>query len=199
MSEHDNIARIAAQSFADHVMQDAPARSWRLGQMGRSAYAFRVTWAPGLLAISGDVGSAVYEAWPSFNTIEGAIDLVDKACFSYLNEKAGFRDEFDQDATVESLIKNAYADLRNGHRQELFEQLCDEYGGDANNPVDRKEAVRAFRDDGGLSAERVYGITGDFEAPLYRPPAQARWTYEAAKLWAKHMRAAAQAVPQAAE
>lgn len=199
MSNHEEIARIAESAFAAHVIQDAPARSWRLGKPGTGSYAFRVTWAPGLLSISGDIGSAVYEVWPSFNTVEGAIEFVERACFSYLNEKAGFRDEYDSDLTVESIVQRAYADLRNGHRGEIFDQLCDEYGGDGSKAQDRKEAVREFREDSGLTADRVIGITGDFEDLIYRPPAVARWTYEAAKLWAKHMRAAAQAAPQVAE
>jgi hypothetical protein len=184
-AETDNIARIAALSFAEHVIQDAPSRSWRMGEIGTSAYAFRITWAPGLLAVSGDIGSAVYEVWPAFQTLEGAVSLVAEANLDYLAGKSGVAKEFDRDATVGHLIRYAYHSLRNGHRAGLFKQLCEEYGGDSDDAYDRKEAVRSFRDDADLTAERVMNITGDFEDPRYSLPSSARWTFEAVKLWAK--------------
>lgn len=193
-----NIERIAAQSFAEHVMQGAPAKSWRLGKPGTGAYAFWITWAPGILVVSGDIGSDIYELWPAFNTLESAVDLVSDAGFCYLTSKAGIRDEFDRGETVKLLLEGAYQDLRNGYQQHLFAQLCEEYGGDEGNPIDRKEAARSFRDDYDLTAERVYNITGDFEAPCYRPPSSARWAYEAVKLWAAKMQAAASQTGEAA-
>lgn len=189
-----NIDRIAAKSFAGHVIEDAPSRSWRLGKPGTSCYAFRITWAPGTLAVSGDVGSAVYEVWPAFNTLDGAIDLVSSAGFDYLAAKSGAKKEFDRDETVAHLIRNAYADLRNGYRDSFFKHVCDEYGGDPDDRMDRKEAVREFRDDADLTAERIYSITGDFEAPIYTMPSDARWAFEAVKLWAKMV---AESRPQA--
>lgn len=184
-AETDNIAKIAALSFAEHVIQDAPSRSWRMGKLETSNYAFRITWAPGLLAVSGDIGSTVYEVWPAFQTLEGAIDLVSRAEFDYLASKSRVEKEFDRDATVGHLIRYAYDSLRNGRDNGLFEQLCEEYGGNHNDAYDRKEAVRSFRDDEGLTAERVMNITGDFEDPRYSLPSSARWTFEAVKFWAK--------------
>lgn len=188
MASYDDIRRIAALSFANHAIAEAPARSWRLGKPGTSAYAFRVTWAPGMVALSGDVGTVVYEIWPAFNTLEGAIDLVAQADFSYLASKSGVDKEFDREATVADLIRYAYDGKRQGCRERLFAQLCDEYGGDPDNVVDRKEAVRAFRDDDSLSAERIYGITGDAEDLRYSLPSGARWAFEAVKFWAETMR-----------
>lgn len=198
MSEHENIQRIAALSFAEHVMQDAPAKSWRLGKPGTGAYAFRVTWAAGMLAVGGDLGTAVYEVWPAFNTLEGAVDFVDKANFDYLTSKSEFKEEYDREATVEALIQSAYEGLRHKWQPQLFKQLCDEYGGDENDPADRKDAVRRFRDDDSMSAERIYNLTGDFEGPIHRHTAQARWAFEAVKLWAAKMQAATASVEEAA-
>lgn len=181
----DNIGKIAASSFAAHVIEDQPSRSWRLGKPGTGFYAFRVTWAPGVLTVSGDVGSAVYEIWPAFQTAAGAASLVAMADFDYLAEKSGAKKEFDRDATVKDLIRYAYDNLRNGYRDSVFKLVCDEYGGDPENPLDRKEAMRAFRDDECLTAERVYNITGDFEAPTYSHTSDARWAFEAVKLWAR--------------
>lgn len=189
MSAYDNIATIAALSFAEHVMQDVPAKSWRLGKPGTGAYAFRVTWAVGVLAVSGDLGTAVYEVWPAFNTLEGAVDFVDRANFDYLTSKSEFQKEYDREATVEALIQSAYEGLRHKWQPRLFKQLCDEYGGDESDPADRKDAVRRFREDDTMSAERIYSLTGDFEDPLYRHTAQSRWAFEAVKLWAAKMQA----------
>ena len=189
MDEHLGIAKIAAKSFADHRLTKGPGHSWRMGRPNTGSYSFRVTWCPGVLVVSGDIGSAVYQVWPSFGTLWGAIDLVDQAGFDYLAGKSGVREEFDRDETVSSLVRYAYESLRHGHRESLFKRLCDEYGGDPDRPHDRKEAVRAFRDDDSLTAERVYNITGDFEAPTYSLPASARWTYEALQLWAATMKA----------
>lgn len=188
MSENDTIKRVAAQSFAEHLMEDAPSRSWRLAKPGTGFYAFRVTWAPGMLAISGDIGTCVYEVWPAFQTVNGAVSLVSEAHFDYLAGKSQTKQEVDQEATVQHLLQVAYDDLRGGSRPRLFKLLCDEYGGDHKDPLDRKEAARAFRDDQGLTAERVYNITGDFEAPSYSFPSAARWAFEAVKLWAAKMR-----------
>lgn len=198
MSEHENIAKIAALSFGEHVMQDAPARSWRLGKPGTGAYAFRVTWAVGMVAVSGDIGTAVYEVWPAFQTLKGTIDLVSKAEFDYLTSKSEFEKEYDREATVEALIQSAYECQRRKWQPQLFKQLCDQYGGDENDPADRKDAVRQFRDDASMSAERIYDLTGNFEDPQYRMPPAARWAYEAVKLWAAKMQAATPAAEVAA-
>ncbi len=189
MSSHPDIQKIAALSFADHRLTKGPGYSWRMGKPNTGAYSFRVTWAPGSLTVTGDIGSAVYEVWPSFGTPWSAIDLVSQASFDYLCGKSGVREEFDRDSTVEHLLQSAYSELRYGSRPDLFKQICDEYGGDPDDARDRKEAARAFRDDLNLTAERVYNITCDSEAPSYSYPASARWAYEALKLWAATMRA----------
>lgn len=189
MSQHPDIQKIAALSFADHRLTKGPGRSWRMGKPKTGAYSFRVTWTPGVLIVSGDIGSAVYQVWPSFGTLWSAIDLVSNASFDYLAGKSGVQKEFDRDETVSSLIRYAYESLRSGHQDSFFKHVCDEYGGDPDNYQDRKEAVREFRDDDSLTAERVYNITGDFKAPTYSLPASARWTYEAVHLWAATMQA----------
>lgn len=194
MASHDDIKRIAARVFEGHGMEAAPARSWRLGKPKTSAYAFRVTWAPGMIALSGDVGTVVYEVWPAFATLGGAIDLVNEAHFDYLAGKSGVAKVFDREATVADLVRYAYEDKRQGGRGRLFAWLCDEYGGDPNLLADRKAAVRAFRDDDCLSAERIYGITGDAEDLRYSLPSDARWAYEAVKLWAAMLRQSADAL-----
>lgn len=187
MTSHPDIQRIAKLSFAKHVLTKAPARSWRMGEPGRSAYAFRITWAPGGLAVSGDIGSATYEVWPGFSSVWDAVEFVSHAGFEYFCEKGSLKTEFDRDATVRHLFETAYADLRAGYKVKFFKQICWEYGGDHENHHDREEAARAFCDDDGLTAERVYVITCDSEALIYSYPARARWTYEAARLWAETM------------
>ena len=198
MNAHDNIVRIAAKAFNEHVMHDAPAQSWFLGKPGTSTYAFSITWSPGILCVSGDVGRGVFEHWRAFATLAGSVDLVTDADFDYLCEKGGFAKEFDREATAEHLIEGAYQNWRCGGRPQFFDQVCDEYGGDVEVVRDRKEAVRAFRRDCDLTAERVYRLTGDREDPLYRYPAAARWAFEAVKLWAAKMRAAVPAMGEAA-
>ncbi|SFL17544.1 hypothetical protein [Methylorubrum salsuginis] len=189
MADHTDIQRIAAKSFADHRLTKGPGFSWRMGRSNRSAYSFRVTWAPGVVCVSGDVGEAVYQVWPSFSTLWDAVDFISRADFDYLCEKGNSRKEFDRDATVDGAIQHGYESLRHGSRPDLFERLCDEYGGDADKTRDRKDAVRAFRDDQDLTAARIYDITGDGEDIVYSYPPGARWTYEAAKLWAATMKA----------
>lgn len=198
MNAHDNIVRIAAKAFNEHVMHDAPTQSWFLGKPGTSTYAFSITWSPGILCVSGDVGRGVFEHWRAFATLAGSVDLVTDADFDYLCEKSGFAKEFDREATAEHLIEGAYQNWRCGGRPQFFDQVCDEYGGDVEVVRDRKEAVRAFRRDCDLTAERVYRLTGDCEDPLYRYPAAARWAFEAVKLWAAKMRAAVPAMGEAA-
>lgn len=193
-----NIALIAAQSFADHIMTDEPSRSWRLGKQGTGYHAFRVTWSPGVLTISGDIGSAVYEVWPGLNTVTGSVEFVSRANFDYLSEKGSIKKEFDREATAEHILETAYEYLRTWKDARYIKQVCDEYGGDPADAFDRKEAARALRDDPDLTADRAYDITNDAEVPVYAYPAAARWAFEALKLWAAKMQAASLEAGEAA-
>jgi len=203
------IGIIARQAFADHrLSRRGPGWSWRMARPGTGIYSFRVTWAPGVLVVSGDIGDATYRIWPSAATLWGAIELVHRAGYDYLTGKSTAKTEFDREATVRSLLHHADEAMRWGDFT-AWELIVEHYHGSAGfrytdqhgrrvmewlvNPRSaavQMRAAAALREDYDLTAERVYEITDDFEAPRYSYPSETRWTYEALQLWASAMLAA---------
>ena len=85
-----------------------PSRTWHVsGRPSTNEYWHRITWTPGMLALSGDIGSMVVEHY-SFDSWQSAIGWVRGASFDYFMEKTRIgRSEIDVEATVEGLIEDA--------------------------------------------------------------------------------------------
>lgn len=175
--------------LAHHAISRETGWTYRCAKPGTSFYAYRVTWCPYNLTVTGDIGEIVISHY-SFIDPWAAAAWINGAGWSYFMEKSNFGKEYDADATAKSIVEDAYRRLRDSRDDvALFERIIDEcgsYGDDASSPEDRKSACRSMLD-AGISAERAYDITSDFEAPVYSYSEKHRIKYDALKLWAQWM------------
>lgn len=111
MINRDNRAYAAqrcAEAFGEHVMKERVSRSYDFRRSdGCSTYAFAITWAPGTLALSGDVGEMALTHYQAMPTFEAMLDWVDRADEDYLLGKSNKRQEFDGERTAHSIIRMA--------------------------------------------------------------------------------------------
>lgn len=175
--------------FGQHVIARETGWTWRCAKPGSSFYAYRITWCPYNLTVTGDIGEIVISHY-SFIDPWAAAAWINGAGWSYFMEKSNCGKEYDGEATAKSIVEDAYRRLRDFRDDvSLFECIVDEfgsYGDDANNPEDRKNACRAMLADG-ISAERAYDLTSDFEVCVMAYPEKHRIKYDALKLWAQWM------------
>lgn len=112
-------------SFANHVMVESPCKSYRFyghatersydpatqAEMVRflrsSAYSFQITWKPGSIFLSGDLGDITLTHGHSMNTFDEALDWVIGSEFDYLMGKSGVAQTYDAEATYLHLIEHA--------------------------------------------------------------------------------------------
>lgn len=177
---------MAKVAFAKHQVTLESRYVWRCRQPRSSFHAFRVSWSPGALTITGDLGSAVYEVWPGFAHPYDAARLVARAEYDYLTSKTKVTDLFDSERTIANLIHLADEYMREWGDFRLWEKIVRTWGDYDDNPRNGAHQMRAasrLREEQ-PSAERMYYALGDSELLHYSPPPQTRWHYEALKLWA---------------
>lgn len=190
MDMHQDVAAMAATAFSQHRFRRGRGTSWILARPRTGIYSFRVTWTPGALIITGDVGDAIYRLWPSFADPWTAAEVVRGAEFDYLTSKSNFRTEFDQAASVRTLLEQADERQKHSHDRQLWDAIVKRYGwrSAAGDPV-RIAQARAGAElrEVGLSEGDIYSLTGESDLIRYSYPPKARWTYEALQLWAREM------------
>lgn len=184
------IEKMAAQTFADHRMRREPSHSWRLGAPGIGLESFRVTWAPGIVVVSGDIGDITYRLWPAFGTLWDAIEMIHKAGYDYLTGKSPLKQEFDRAATMDRLVEIANEAVRFRDKWSIWEAIVEasDVPGSYLDETVRTEAVVALTDS--LDEHQVYEICGDHEQIQLAYDQRTRWCYEAVQLWAGKMLAA---------
>jgi hypothetical protein len=198
MPKDKEIEQLSASAFADHRMTKGPGLSWRLGQDNTSYYSFRVTWTPGVVIVTGDIGTAIYNVWPSFNNLWDAVDLIKNASFDYLAGKSGEKLEFDQDATIRNILTQADHEIRQSEKGEdcqiwkaLFDWCYDPYTDNHRNATQQMKVAKWLREEANICPEQIAINLGDIDDwwELYRSryPAQSHWCYQAVKLWAGKM------------
>lgn len=189
MNTHADILPMIREAFAHHVMTRGPGLSWRMGKPGTSVYSFRVTWCPGSIIVTGDVGDAVYHTG-SFGTLWGSIELIHGASWDYLTGKSGARQEFSREATVKHVLDLADEYLHYSEQDRFWQILFKEYDYSGNldilNEHHRGVIADRFREDD-LTAERIYNMFNDSEMPCYEHDPRTRWLYEALQLWTTEM------------
>lgn len=198
----------AARDFEKHVASAGPGYSWRFKRPNSSTYYFRVTWAPGVLVCSGDIGELVVRHY-SFDDPWSAAAWVNGANFDYFMEKTPERKIFDPEATAEHLIADAYRRMRDMGLRDgvgvVMEGIVD-FNCTIDDAYDRdvrKEACRHLK----ICAEcrefderNAYDICHDGEMILYDYPSSeyghryiafkkwAAWMWENEPLWHKALR-----------
>lgn len=186
MQADKGIAEQTAKVFAGHTMADHPSKSWMV--CGKSsAYHFVITWTPGTLFVSGDLGGSAYSSH-GFGTLDGTLEIVGHGCFEYLTSKSTHALKYDPVATAKGIIRDAYYYFRQGV-SEPMERIIDECRhGDVDNSSDRKEACRALMsaaetDD--LSEQTAYDLSTDSEVFCQKYGVDANWHFQALQEWAQ--------------
>ncbi len=100
-----NIRRCLAQNVL--MGRRAPTRVWRMKRPGTYAYSYRVMWTPGVIVLTGDLGSMVYTGVTHFSRLWDAVELLEAIDFAYLNEKSTHKKAYDPEATAAALIRIA--------------------------------------------------------------------------------------------
>jgi len=98
----------------------------------QSAYAYAVTWTPGTLTLSGDLGEFTITHWNAMPTVEEAITFVARADFSYLMSKSNVKEEYDADLTAAFILETANQNVsardllkeERRYRKERLRALC---------------------------------------------------------------------------
>lgn len=180
---------VVGNTFDRHKIRRETGWTWSCRRPGDSAYAFRVTWCPFNLVVTGDVGEIVITHY-SFDDPWSAAAWVNGAGFDYFMGKSNIDKQYDREATAEFIVEDAYRQLRDEpDNLALFERMidyCHGVYGEASETETRKEACRELMSEG-VSADDAYAITSDPEMLLMRYPVRSQWHYRAMKLWSAWM------------
>jgi hypothetical protein len=157
--------------FNRHVMKRETGHTWRCARPGTNIYGFRVTWAPGVLVMTGDLGDLVIshqsftEPWSAAAWVRGSSGSVD-----YFLSKSNVDTKFQPEETARRIVSHAYEILRQTGSIRAFKPIVDEFGGygaDPEVPADRKEACRDLLNCGEIDERRAYDIAEDSELLSY--------------------------------
>lgn len=182
---YDDIAAMAKNGFANHRIKKGPGLSWRMWDPKQgSNYSFRVTWTPGHLIVTGDVGHADYCVCPSFWTLWGAIELAHRAGYDYLTGKTGAEKVYDEQLTIQDILQMADEHMKHDDFS-VWEAIVKEFGYSSNyrNGAVQMQAARSMREDG--LPEHIAWNIAETSTRVYKP--ETRWCYEALQLWCRTM------------
>jgi len=111
-----------SENYAKHVIKERVSRSYDFRKpSGSSHYAFALTWTPGTLSLTGDVGDMTLNQWHAMPTFEEAISWASTTDWSYLLSKSGAGQSYDADRTAAEIIEMADEHARDtikGHAEE---------------------------------------------------------------------------------
>lgn len=187
MDRHLDIKAMAAKAFAEHQITRCSGATWRVGKPGTGIYAFWVTWAPGAIIVTGDLGDMVYRGpsdlwigpWDSARFLAGCD-------YDYLTGKSSTAMVYDREATIVWLLQLADEHQKSGDLS-IWKRICKAHGHDLNpaRVTDQMKAAARFREEGVPQESDAVDYTGDWESPCYSYPPKTRWIYEGLMLWAK--------------
>lgn len=159
MGRYDDDLATAAEWIARHEMRDRPSRSFWFSEPGKgSIYAFALTWSPGTLALSGDIGELVLTHYHAMPTLEEAVAWAGRADADYLLGKSNRKQVINRKATIEGIIEGAL------ESQPIRERLEDHFTigrawGAGLKALLRREVPRAVRDLGDAELPRfIYDL-----------------------------------------
>jgi hypothetical protein len=166
-----DINQEAAKELRNHVAVEMPSRAFHFYQpvpvrryvplkrkeitrfSPSSTFAFTLTWAPGVLSLSGDVGELSIVHYSTLDTFEDGIRWTLKADYDYLMGKSGVQKVYDPQATYESILKDA--------NRNVITALMGEHV--FNRKLQRYVMSGGFRDDMRSYREGVNEAVVDFE------------------------------------
>jgi hypothetical protein len=114
LAEQKKIRGWALKEIAGHLMFPGPSISRRFRRAdGSFAHAFTITWVPGTVSLSGDLGELSIVHYHALRTFRGGMEWMAGADYDYLMGKASPRDEvFDQEGSVRFVVEMANSSLR---------------------------------------------------------------------------------------
>lgn len=112
--EENEIRGWARKEYAGHLMSAGPCVSRRFRRAdGRFAYAFNLTWVPGTVSLSGDVGEISIVHYHALSSFREGMEWLAEAEYDYLMGKASPREEvLDHDQTTQTILEMANSELR---------------------------------------------------------------------------------------
>lgn len=128
LAEQKKIRGWALKEIGGHLMSPGPSVSRRFRRAdGSFAYAFTVTWVPGTVSLSGDLGELSIVHYHALRTFRDGMEWMAGADYDYLMGKASPRDEvFDQEGSVRFVVEMANSYLRDAlleRRSEIQEYV----------------------------------------------------------------------------
>lgn len=152
-----------------HEMRAQPSRSFRFAKPRTSAYSFVLTWLPGKLMLTGDIGDLTLTHGYACGKFDHAIRWAADSEFDYLMGKTGIHQTYDVYATRTALIQMAnepvISSLRD-HQQDLRVWRRAVASGDADlsdRPTDEDPRIMSKRDDYERIARRWFDHTSLYE------------------------------------
>ena len=154
----EHIAR-ASEWIARHEMRDRPSRSFWFSEPEKgSIYAFALTWTPGTMILSGDLGELVLTHYQAMPTLDSAVAWAAHADADYLLGKSNRKQVINREATIEGIIEGAL------QSQPIRERLDDHFvigraWGAGLKALLRREVPSAVRDLGDAELPRfIYDL-----------------------------------------
>ncbi|MEG3348369.1 hypothetical protein [Novacetimonas sp. GS1] len=118
-----------ASRLTDHVMSEAPCRSFHFSRPNRSAYWFNLMWIPGKLILTGDGCDMTFTHYQACSSFDAAIKWASESEMDYLLRKADQREEYDAAATLQTIIQWANVpviEALNGGVEEKYVQYVED-------------------------------------------------------------------------
>ena len=193
----DALRNMIEETFSDFIVEERnDSRSWYLchDNRNRRSHWFRVTWIPGHVMITGDLGEITFSVYGGgFSTVERTVSLVNGACSDYLLGKSTIKQAYNSEKSVEDLIDFAKEEYEYGETsiwKKLYELFCSWSGDfdvrDVKTPEGQKrieERVRIYSHE--ITQQDIYELCIDDYYGSYSWSDGDMWYPEALKIWAK--------------
>lgn len=102
MGKATDITRIIRTALERHKIAKETGWTWRCRRPGDSHYAYRVTWCPHNLVVTGDIGEIVVTHY-SFEDPWQAAAWINGANFDYFMGKSNVDKQYDAEETAEGI------------------------------------------------------------------------------------------------
>jgi len=111
--------------FLHHQVSPIKSKAWiciARDKDGRrkSEYWFNVSWMPGVLTVTGDIGDVIFTHLHSANTLDGALRWINDCDFEYLMGKSSIKKEISKKKTIAHIIEMANQDALSGSHSGRF-------------------------------------------------------------------------------
>lgn len=115
--ELKKIQRESEETFSTHKIRTIPSKAWLCAgvtEAGRrkSPYWFKISWAPGVLTVSGDIDEVIFTHQSGLATLSSTLKWLHGIDFDYLMSKSNAKKELDNQQTLIDIIGMANQDAQ---------------------------------------------------------------------------------------